>query len=92
MATGIVSRAMSLDGAGGLSGFLLGARIVAYVLPAASYVYRSEFLADVGDPRRAFAFFTFVAGVPTGWPPIWAATCIPQRRYRWPSARPGGRG
>jgi hypothetical protein len=31
--------------------------------------------------------------VPTGWPPIWPATCTPQRRYRcWPSARPAGRG
>ena len=55
------SRAMSLDGAGRLSGFLLSARIVAYVLLAASCVwrfagYRREFLADVGDPRRAFAF------------------------------------
>jgi hypothetical protein len=38
MATGIVSRAMSLDGAGRPSGFLPGARIVAYVLLAASYV------------------------------------------------------
>lgn len=67
MATGIVSRAMSLDGASRLSGFLLGAGIVAYVLLVAAYTwrllgYRREFLADVGDPRRVFAFFTFVAG------------------------------
>ena len=67
MATGIVSRAMSLEGASRLSGFLLGAGIVAYVLLVAAYAwrlagYRREFIADVGDPRRAFAFFTFVAG------------------------------
>jgi hypothetical protein len=49
-------RAMSLDGAGRLSGCLPSARIVAYVLLAASCVwrfagYRREFLADAGDPR-----------------------------------------
>jgi tellurite resistance protein TehA-like permease len=66
MATGIVSEAMRLDGAASTSGFLLGAGIVAYVLLAAGYGwrlagYRREFLADTADPRRAFAFFTFVA-------------------------------
>src|ERR1035437_5656565 len=67
MATGIVSKAMRLDGALSLSGFLLAAAIAAYVLLAAAYAwrlagYRREFLAYAGDPRRAFAFFTFAAG------------------------------
>jgi tellurite resistance protein TehA-like permease len=66
MATGIVSRAMGIDGASRLSGLLLGVEIVAYVLLVVAYTwrflgYRREFLADVSDPRRAFAFFTFVA-------------------------------
>ncbi len=66
MATGIVSQAMRLAGAASLSGFLLGAGIVAYLLLVVAYGwrmagYRSEFLADAADPRRAFAFFTFVA-------------------------------
>lgn len=51
MATGIVSKAMRLDGAARLSGLLLGAGIVAYVLLAVAYAwrlagYRQEFLAD----------------------------------------------
>jgi tellurite resistance protein TehA-like permease len=66
MATGIVSQAMRLEGAATLSGALLGAGIVAYVLLVIAYgwrlaCYRREFLADVADPRRAFAFFTFTA-------------------------------
>ena len=66
MATGIVSKAMRLDGAARLSGLLLGAGIVAYVLLAVAYAwrlagYRQEFLADARDPSRAFAFFTFTA-------------------------------
>lgn len=66
MATGIVSKAMRLDGALSLSGFLLGVTIAAYVLLALAYAwrlaaYRREFLSDAGDPRRAFAFFTFAA-------------------------------
>jgi tellurite resistance protein TehA-like permease len=66
MATGIVSTAMHLDGAASLSAVLLVAGIVAYALLVAGYgwrlaVYRREFLADVADPRRSFAFFTFVA-------------------------------
>ncbi|MGH3069339.1 MAG: tellurite resistance/C4-dicarboxylate transporter family protein [Streptosporangiaceae bacterium] len=66
MATGIVSKAMRLDGAARLSGLLLGAGIVAYVLLAVAYAwrlagYRREFLADARDPGRAFAFFTFTA-------------------------------
>ena len=54
MTTGIVSRAMSLDGASRLPGFLLRPGIVACVLLVAAYTwrfagYRREFLADLGD-------------------------------------------
>jgi hypothetical protein len=54
MTTGIVSRAMSLDGASRLPGFLLRTGIVACVLLAAAYTWRfagcrREFLADLGD-------------------------------------------
>lgn len=57
---------MRLDGAARLSGLLLGAGIVAYVLLAVAYAwrlagYRQEFLADARDPSRALAFFTFTA-------------------------------
>lgn len=66
MATGIVSKALLLDDAATLSGALLGAGLVAYVLLAAAYGwrlarYRREFLADARDPARSFAFFSFVA-------------------------------
>lgn len=66
MATGIVSQAMSLDGAVRLSGILLGAGICAYLLLAAAYAgrlagYRSGFLADARDPRRAFGYLTLPA-------------------------------
>jgi len=54
MTTGIVSRAMSLDGASRLSGFLLRTGIVACVLLVAACTwrfagYRREFPADLGD-------------------------------------------
>lgn len=54
MTTGIVSRAMSLDGASRLSGFLLRTGVMACVLLVAAYTwrfagYRREFLADLGD-------------------------------------------
>lgn len=67
MATGIASRAMALEGAHSLSGFLLGTGLVTYVILLAAYTwrlaaYRSEFLADASNPSRAFAFFTFAAG------------------------------
>jgi tellurite resistance protein TehA-like permease len=67
MATGIVSRAMKLDGWAYLSGLLLVLTVIAYVTLVAAYgwrlvAYRSEFAADATDPRKAFAFFTFVAG------------------------------
>ena len=67
MATASCRRWCALDGALSLSGFLLAAAIAACVLLAAAYAwrlagYRREFLADAGDPRRAFASFTFAAG------------------------------
>jgi hypothetical protein len=40
MATGIMSKALRLDGAARLSGLLLGAGIVAYVLLAVAYAWR----------------------------------------------------
>ncbi len=57
---------MRLVEAATLSGFLLGAGIVAYVLLAIAYGwrlagFRREFLAATADPRQAFAFFTFTA-------------------------------
>jgi tellurite resistance protein TehA-like permease len=66
MATGIVSQAMRLDGAGALSAALLVTAIAAYaVLVAASVwrlvAYRAGFLADASDPGCSFAFYTFVA-------------------------------
>jgi tellurite resistance protein TehA-like permease len=66
MATGIVSRAVGSDGSARLSGILLALTIVCYVVLVVAYGwrlagYRREFLADLADPRKAFAFFTFVA-------------------------------
>jgi tellurite resistance protein TehA-like permease len=66
MATCIVSRAMQLDGADRLSGILLGAGIVAYLLLAAVYAarlgaYPGEVRADAMDPRRSFGFFSVAA-------------------------------
>jgi tellurite resistance protein TehA-like permease len=67
MATGIVSRAVGSDGSARLSGFLLALTIVCYAVLVVAYGwrlagYRREFLADAAAPRKAFAFFTFVAG------------------------------
>ncbi len=67
MATGIMSRAVQLDGVDWLSGILLGAAIAAFALLAVVYawrlaVYRAQVLADAADPRRAFGFFTLAAG------------------------------
>ena len=54
-------------------------RIVAYVPLGSVIRVLVEFLADVGDPRRRRVLH-FRRRV-HGWqPPIWAATCIPQRR------------
>jgi tellurite resistance protein TehA-like permease len=66
MATGIVSRAVRSDGSGRLSGILLVLTIVFYAVLVVAYGwrlagYRREFLADAANPRKAFAFFTFVA-------------------------------
>ena len=97
MATGIVSKAMCLDSSATLSGALLGAAIVAYVVLVVAYTwrlarYRKDFLADTRDLRRAFAFFTFVA-LPSacpGWSrwavtrPGWRWLAGPQSRSRWP--------
>jgi hypothetical protein len=74
MTTGIVSRAMSLDGASRLSGFLLRTGIVACVLLAAAYTwrfagYRREFLADLGD----FEITATKTGPSPGTAASWAA-------------------
>jgi tellurite resistance protein TehA-like permease len=66
MATGIVSRAVRADGSARLSGILLALTIVCYAVLVVAYGwrlagYRREFLADLADPRKTFAFFTFVA-------------------------------
>ena len=67
MATGIVSVAMDNHGADTLSVILLWLAAAEYlVLVVLSAwrlaAYRSELTADLADPRRAFGFFTFVAG------------------------------
>jgi len=67
MATGIVSAAVSADGATSLSAILLGLTTVCYLVLVVAYGwrlvrYRPEFLADVADPAKCFAFFTFAAG------------------------------
>jgi tellurite resistance protein TehA-like permease len=66
MATGIVSRAVGVDGSARLSGILLALTIACYAILVVAYGwrligYRREFLADLADPRKTFAFFTFVA-------------------------------
>jgi len=67
MATGIISVAVGVAGAGWLSAFLLVVTIAAFLVLAAAYGwrlirYRGEFLADATDSRTAFGFFTIVAG------------------------------
>jgi tellurite resistance protein TehA-like permease len=66
MATGIVSRAVGADGSARLSGILLSLTIACYAVLVVAYGwrlarYRREFVADLEDPRKTFAFFTFVA-------------------------------
>lgn len=66
MGTGIISRAMRLEGAAVLSDALLAAGLAAFVVMSGAYVlrlvlFRPEFAADARDPRRAFGFFTFGA-------------------------------
>jgi tellurite resistance protein TehA-like permease len=67
MATGIVSVGMNLIGVRTLSFFLMvvgaGGYAVLVVLTVWRFVaYRSDFVDDLQNPRRAFQFFTFVAG------------------------------
>ncbi|MBV9204210.1 MAG: tellurite resistance/C4-dicarboxylate transporter family protein [Actinobacteria bacterium] len=67
MATGIVSRAMTLDGVAVLPDILLGITIASYLLLAAAYAWRlarypDEVRADARDPRGASGFFTLAAG------------------------------
>jgi tellurite resistance protein TehA-like permease len=67
MATGIISVAVDAAGAGWLSVLLLAVTIAAFLVLAAAYGwrlirYRGEVLADAADSRKAFGFFTFVAG------------------------------
>lgn len=66
MATGIVSRAMRLDGAVALSDALFVAGLVAFAVLIAAYAirlvaYRRESFDDARDPSRAFGYFTFGA-------------------------------
>lgn len=67
MASGILSVGLHLDDAVVLSRVLLGVCAVAYVVLVALTVarflrYRAAVVEDFTDPRRAFGFFTFVAG------------------------------
>jgi tellurite resistance protein TehA-like permease len=67
MATGIVSTAVGNDRAAILSGLMLALTIVCYLVLLVAYGWRltgysRDFLADASEPRKAFAFFTFVAG------------------------------
>lgn len=67
MATGIISTGLHLQGHDLLSRVLLGWCVAAFaVLVTLTLVrlllFRDAMLADFVDPRRAFGFFTFVAG------------------------------
>jgi tellurite resistance protein TehA-like permease len=67
MATGIISVGTQLVGADAISVSLLVVCLVAFVVLLALtawrfVVYREALVADFTDPRRAFGFFTFVAG------------------------------
>lgn len=67
MATGIISVGMHLQGVDRVSEILLAVCAAAYVLLVALTVwrfvaYRPAVVEDFTDPRRAFGFFTFVAG------------------------------
>ncbi|WP_228649867.1 hypothetical protein, partial [Microtetraspora sp. AC03309] len=66
MATGIMSIAMTYHRAHAVSVVLLWVAAAAYVVLVALTVIRTvtsrrEFMADLTDPRRGFAMFTFVA-------------------------------
>lgn len=78
MGTGIVSRAMRLNGAVVLSEALLAAGLAAFGVMSGAYalrlaLYRREFTADARDPRRAFGFFTFGAAAGVLAAPLAAA-------------------
>jgi tellurite resistance protein TehA-like permease len=67
MATGIVSIGAELEGLGAISDPLLVLCVVEFVVLlgltlARLALYRPAVVADFMDPRRAFGFFTFVAG------------------------------
>jgi tellurite resistance protein TehA-like permease len=67
MATGIISVGMQLEGEDAISDSLLVVCVAAFVvlltLTTWRFVaYRHAVVADFTDPRRAFGFFTFVAG------------------------------
>jgi tellurite resistance protein TehA-like permease len=67
MGTGIVSVGMDNHGRAALSIALLWVAIVAYAVLVGVNVwrvvaFRSQLASDFTDPRRAFGFFTFVAG------------------------------
>ncbi|MGI9157329.1 MAG: tellurite resistance/C4-dicarboxylate transporter family protein [Marmoricola sp.] len=68
MASGILSIGMDLRGHRALSVLLLGFGAAGFVVLLVLNVwrflaYRSAISADFHDPRRAFGFFTFVAGI-----------------------------
>ncbi|HEX6248836.1 MAG TPA: tellurite resistance/C4-dicarboxylate transporter family protein, partial [Nocardioidaceae bacterium] len=67
MASGIISVGMDLEGFAALSAILLGVCAAAFVLLLVLTAwrfaaFRSAVNEDFMDPRRAFGFFTFVAG------------------------------
>ena len=67
MATGIISVGLELEGFGALSWLMLAACVIAFVVLTVLTVwrfvsFRSAVHDDFMDPRRAFGFFTFVAG------------------------------
>ncbi|HIV59189.1 MAG TPA: tellurite resistance/C4-dicarboxylate transporter family protein [Candidatus Stackebrandtia faecavium] len=67
MASGIVSVGLSLEGFQVASRVLLALAVFAHLvfsaLTAWRFVsFRAQMVADMHDPRRAFGFFTFVAG------------------------------
>lgn len=68
MSTGMVSIGLNLHGLHAASVTLLWLAVVAFVVLLAANVmrflrYRTDALADLRSPDRAFGFFTFVAGV-----------------------------
>ncbi len=67
MASGIISVGLELEGFAVLSWLLLAACVAAFVVLLSLTVwrfvaYRAAVTEDFMDPRRAFGFFTFVAG------------------------------